>query len=71
MSTVSSLQEANSELKIALRKEKDEGEDEQRDGLPIDAIPTDILTPGIEKKHVRINDDTPDDSDKAKLISHR
>ncbi|XP_074604739.1 transmembrane channel-like isoform X2 [Brevipalpus obovatus] len=71
MSTVSSLREANSELKIALRKEKDEGEDEQRDGLPIDAVPTDILTPGIEKKHVRINDDTPDDSDKAKLISHK
>ena len=83
MSTVGSLREANNDLKSQLRKEKDLQEEEeeeaataaaaaaassQEDNPQIGANIDVILTPGMEKKHVRINDDIATDSDEAKLL---
>lgn len=83
MSNVGSLREANNDLKSQLRKEKDLQEEEEeaaaaaaaaaatgQEGNPqiIGANIDGILTPGMEKKHVRINDDIATDSDEAKLL---
>lgn len=63
-STIGSLKDANSELKNALRKEKEPSEDGRPEGHDEDVV----FTPGLDKKHVRISDEIVDDSDKTKLI---
>ena len=64
-STVGSLKEANSDLKSQLRREKDDDELEQENKAEIVEPPS---TPGMEKKHVRINAEFINTDDKAQLL---
>lgn len=67
-STIGSLKDANAELKNALRKEKDPSSE---DGRPVGVdIEEAVYVPGIDKKHVRINEEIVDTSDKTKLIAN-
>lgn len=60
-SVVSSLKDANNDLKLQIRREKDAPE--------VPEVTTEaVATPATEKKHVRINEDINTDSDKAKLL---